>query len=130
MNQVASDKAKILVIDDSEELLDVFKLIIKKPDWDVIVKASADDLVSFVQQNKIDLLILDVLLKDSNGRTVCKELKSNKLTDYFPVILMSASPEYLIDFRACDADGFIEKPFDINTVLNKINYFLNQHEIV
>jgi DNA-binding response OmpR family regulator len=76
------------------------------------------------------MLILDVLLRGANGRTVCRELKSNKRTNYFPIVLMSASPECLIDFRECDADDFIEKPFDIHTVLNKIDYLLSQHEIV
>jgi DNA-binding response OmpR family regulator len=130
MTRPGLNKATVLVVDDSEELLDIFKLIIEKAGGVIITKTSANDLVSFVQRYRVDMLILDVLLKGNNGRTVCKQLKSNQQTNYFPIVLMSASPEYLVDFKECNADDCIEKPFDIYAVLNKINYLLSQHEPV
>jgi len=65
-------------------------------------------------------MIIDVILNGTNGRDICKELKSDDSTNYFPVILMSASPEYLREYNECGADGIIEKPFDIKTLFRKV----------
>jgi DNA-binding response OmpR family regulator len=124
MAGTTSNKTTILVIDDSEELLEVFKFIFEKYDWEVITRTSLGDTFLYVQNNKIDILILDVRLNDMNGRLICKKLKSHPLSNYFPIILMSASPEYLLNFEEYDADGVIEKPFDVRTIVKKIKSFL------
>jgi len=130
MNHSTLAKPCILVIDDSEELLEAFKIIFEKLDYEIITKTSADEVSAFVQNSRIDILILDIIFKGKiSGRRICKELKSNPLTNYFPIIIMSASPQYLIDFRECDADGFIEKPFTIEVVATKINSLLEHVEL-
>ena len=110
----------ILIIDDSKELLEVVELILEKQGYNAITQTSSIDIVAFVKEIKIELLILDVVLNGTNGRDICKQLKSNPATNYFPIILMSASPEYLRDHKECDADGIIEKPFDIRGLLSKV----------
>ena len=77
-----------------------------------------------VAEEKIDLLILDVILNGSNGRQICRDLKSNGKTNYFPIMLMSASPEYLAHPEVCQADDIIEKPFDIKALVKKIDGLL------
>ncbi len=110
----------ILVIDDSKELLEVVQLICEKQGYDAITNTSSIDIAAFVTEHKIDLLIIDVILNGENGRDICKELKSNAGTNYFPIILMSASSEHLSDHGDCDADDIIEKPFDIKTLFGKV----------
>ncbi len=111
----------ILIVDDSEELLEVLSIIIGKQGYEVITKNSPEGIMNFVQQNKIDLLLLDVIFPDHNGKEICKQLKSGPLTSYFPVLLMSVTPDFLIEFKECGADGIIEKPFDLSTLIEKIN---------
>lgn len=84
--------------------------------------------VSFLPYNKIDILFLDVYLKDNNRREVCRQLKLNPLTNYFPVVLMSATPANLINPEECNADGFIEKPFNIDNISDTINALLHLSE--
>jgi len=118
-------KPTILVIDDCEEILEIFKLVFEAKGYEITTKKSAIDIFTFVQDNKIDILILDIVLNGiTSGRHICKGLKSNPLTNYFPIILISASPELLFDFRECDADGFIEKPFDLEVAIRKIDALL------
>ena len=121
MSQIPLNKTRILVIDDSEELLEVFKFIFEKQGYEIITKKTVTGIAAFVSNNIIDILILDVRINEIDGRHICKELKSSPLTNYFSIVLMSASPEYLVDFEECNADDFIEKPFDINKVIVKIN---------
>ncbi len=116
-----SSKTRILIIDDSQQLLEALKMVLETGDHEVIIKTSTEDVFDFVQHTKIDILLIDVLLEGVNGKHICKELKSNLLTSYFPIILMSATPEYMVDFKECDADGILEKPFDINFLVAKIN---------
>ena len=121
MNQQnIEDKRTILIIDDSKELLEVVQLILEKEGYNAITKTSSTDIADYVREIKINLLIIDVILNGANGRDVCKELKSNAGTNYFPIIIMSASPKYLRDHKSCDADDFIEKPFDMGTLFRKV----------
>jgi DNA-binding response OmpR family regulator len=125
MNHSITIKPSLLVIDDCVEILEIFKLVFETKGYQVITKKSAIDIFIFVENNKIDILILDIILNGvTSGRRICKELKSNPLTNYFPIILISASPELLFDFRECDADGFIEKPFDLEVAVRKIDSLL------
>ena len=117
-------RTTILIIDDSKELLEVLQLILEKQGYNSITQTSSIDIAGFLKSNRIDLLIIDVVLNGSNGRDICSQLKSNADTNYFPIILMSASPEYLRDHKDCEADDIIEKPFDIKGLLGKVEKLL------
>ena len=127
MTQPASVK-KILIIDDSQELVDVFKIIFEKQGYEIIGKTSATDIFTIASETKIDILFLDVYLNHTNGREICRKLKANPSTNYFPIILMSGTPANLIDPEECNADGFMEKPFNIENITDTINSLLNLPE--
>ena len=121
MDQATSTaNSVIMIMDDSKELLEVVQLIFEKQGYNAITTTSSIDIAAFVTSQRIDLLIIDVILNGANGREICKTLKSDPRTNYFPIILMSASPEYLFGYRDCDADDFIEKPFDIRSLFGKV----------
>lgn len=69
-----------------------------------------------------NLIIIDVWLGNESGRELCKEIKRFNKT--VPIILMSANASNLADYEICEADDVIEKPFDINSLLNKVNQLL------
>ena len=108
--------AKILIIDDSPDLLDMLSMILKIRGHEIIT--SIDFLGSIKSINKFqpDLLILDVLLGSYNGRDICKEIK--KFFPALPILLMSASSKLLLNFKDCNADAVLEKPFEMH-VLNQ-----------
>lgn len=110
-----------MIIDDSTELLDVFKIIFGKQGYEVIIKTSAADIFEVILNNNIDLLLLDVYLENSNGRDICLQLKSDPLTSQLPIILISGTPENLIDPKECNADGYLEKPFNIDDIILTVN---------
>jgi DNA-binding response OmpR family regulator len=114
-------KGRILVVEDSAELLEMMEFVLRIHNYQVVSKNHADDIYDFVLNNNIDLLLLDVNLNDENGRDICKKLKADTETGYFPVILMSADAKSLHDFGECKADDIIEKPFGLNVLLAKIN---------
>ena len=120
---------KILVVDDSTDLLKVFPLIFKMSGYEVEAVSSKDKLNKALAEFVPDVVLLDVRLSGEDGRELCKEIKENHPQN-IPVILTSASPELLQDYEACKADAVIEKPFNIQTLLKKVTEVLNKYQTV
>ncbi|MBA2250860.1 MAG: response regulator [Chitinophagaceae bacterium] len=111
---------KILIVDDSIELLEVMDIFLTKRNFEVQTVTNKADLLQSIQSFKPDLIILDVYLMGEDGREICKELRHYEKTRYLCIMIFSASTTVLKDYQECGADGFIEKPFGLNDILEKI----------
>jgi len=121
MNSSLQQKRTILIIDDAQDLLQVLELILGRFGYNVVIKNCPESVFDFVQKTPIHLLLLDVRLRGVNGRFICQELKSDTRTNYFPIILMSSYPSSLVNLGECFADEFIEKPFNLDELITKVN---------
>ncbi len=112
---------KILVVDDSREILEVIELILGTEGYEVNGIWDASKLNQSVTDFKPDLILLDVMLGNIDGRDLCNSLKTDRSTNHIPVIMISAS-HGLGDMtdRVCHPNDFIAKPFDINNLLDKV----------
>jgi len=63
---------RVLVIDDSAEITELFKAILERQGYEVTTKNSPKDISGLVQLYKIDILFLDVILQSINGKTICR----------------------------------------------------------
>ena len=117
--------AKIMVVDDSIDLLHLLSIIIKMEGHEPIPLKSPVELMQKLDEYHPDLIILDVNLGNYNGKEVCENIKANPATKNIPVLLTSASSESLTDFKVYHADDILEKPFELSTIKNKINGLLN-----
>jgi CheY-like chemotaxis protein len=97
----AINKKKILIADDDPAILDSLRLILEV-------------------ESKPDLLLLDIWMAGQDGRELCRKLKSDKRTASIPIILFSAGREMADSAKAAGANDFVEKPFEIETLLEKI----------
>ncbi len=120
--------AKIIIIDDSADLLLLISIIIKREGHESISLTSPVELMQKIEEYSPDLIILDVNLGNYNGKEVCKSIKANRASKNIPVLLTSASPELLTDFKVYHADDTLEKPFELSTITNKIKALLNKVE--
>ncbi|HEY4196211.1 MAG TPA: response regulator [Mucilaginibacter sp.] len=117
---------RILVVDDNEDILEILKLILEGYDYEVVTLADGHLLTSQVKNDRPDLILLDIMLGDMDGRELCKILKSDTKTHDIPVILISASHGMSERFKPCDApDDFLAKPFDINELMDKVQTHLS-----
>lgn len=68
-----------------------------------------------------DLLLMDIMIAGMDGREICRDVKRNASTSDIPVLLMSGShrPELTTNVNEA-ADGFFEKPFDIDRLIKEI----------
>lgn len=116
---------RVLVIEDDAVIREMLKLILKFDGYKVFVSDKPEDALSTVRQKKIDLVLLDHFLFGISGIEVCKELKEDKSTSRIPILMMSALPEVEENCLQAGASGFIEKPFEKNILLLKIEKILN-----
>lgn len=77
-----------------------------------------------------DIVISDVMMPRMNGTEMCQKLKNDVQTSHIPVILLTAwdSDEGRTQAYQVGADGYLQKPFDLETLLARINNLLNKHE--
>lgn len=113
--------SKILVVDDDVDILSVMKILLTMKGFEVDVISKGENALPRTQSFKPDLIILDVLISGHDGRTICKQLKSNKETSHIPVIMFSAHPGASATITDYGANDFIAKPFDVNSLMKKIN---------
>ncbi|MEO5647977.1 MAG: response regulator [Chitinophagaceae bacterium] len=112
---------KVLVVDDDPDILAVMQLLLKMKGFEVEVTMKGEETFEKVDVFKPNLILLDVLLSGSDGRIICKQLKSQEDTSHIPIIMFSAHPSAVETIRDYGADDFIAKPFDVNELINKVN---------
>jgi DNA-binding response OmpR family regulator len=116
----------ILIVDDSTDLVDMVTHLYARRNFIITSAASKDDLRLVLERIKPDLILLDVILESSDGRTLCKELKSTDPYKDIPIILMSGDHERLQNYREVFADDILEKPFIAETILLKVKALLGK----
>jgi len=114
--------AKIIIVDDYVDLQDFFTSLLEFNGFEVKSAGSATELNTLLNSFIPDLILLDVMLGTESGREICKGLKEKHKE--ISIILISANPRSLDNYKECGADDIIEKPFTITIVLDKINKLL------
>jgi DNA-binding response OmpR family regulator len=111
---------RILIIDDDNDMLEMFRIIFLGPEFDVIMNNKGMNY-SQIEIMKPDLVLMDVNIKgyEKRGDQICKEIKEN--TKSLPVFLISGEDHLSQIALDCEADGFFNKPFDIAHLKAKIN---------
>ena len=115
---------KILLVDDSADILDVLKMFLEMKQYRVRTLSGASFIHEVLSEFKPDLIILDIFLREQDGRDVCKSLRQNPEIKDLPILLTSASPATLAEYKTYLADDYLEKPFDLSTLDQKIQSLL------
>jgi len=113
---------RILAVDDDSDILEVLQYILEDSGYEVITLADGHYLFDKIKESQPDLILLDIMLGNLDGRDLCKSVKTRIETHDIPVILISASHEVSKTLNQIGApDDFIAKPFDIDVLLRSIN---------
>ena len=118
-------KKKIYVADDDSDILEVLKQILEINDYEVETSINGLSLMDENHPNP-DLILLDILMPDTDGRDICRAIKTSVTTNSTPVIMMSAFSDLSTIIFDTKADDFITKPFEISELITKIRKHLNQ----
>lgn len=103
--------AKILVVDDEQEIADLVELYLKNDGYEVVKHHNAADALKCVEAGDLSLAILDVMLPDMSGFALCQKIRDIHM---FPIIMLTAKVEDMdkITGLTLGADDYMTKPFN------------------
>ena len=103
--------ATILIVDDEAAIAELVEVYLKNEGFTVVKCACAGDALAQVEAREPDLAILDVMLPDLDGFTLCQRLREKHL---FPIVMLTAKVEDMdkITGLTLGADDYITKPFN------------------
>lgn len=116
-------KTRILVVDDSPDILRVFSLVLRTQGYEVFEADTGARGMDLVRAIHPDLVLLDVVLPDMNGFDICRRLKTDPLYSRTSVMLMSGqalSVNHKVDGLAIGADDYLTKPLALGELLARI----------
>lgn len=117
----------VLVIDDDQDFQTILKVSLNKSGFKVRSLFNGE-ITSTIKETPIpDVILLDVDLPYANGVEVGKQLKANALTKDIPVIMVSANPFVDELSREVGAADYVQKPFMLQTLLQKVEATLTHH---
>ncbi len=114
---------KILIVDDDDDIRDIIHLILEGEGYEVSELADGHNVDGAVSDFHPDVILLDVMLGDMDGRDICRELKLAPGTEGIPIIMVSAShKQEVLKDGGCRANDYLAKPFDIDVLIQKVGY--------
>ena len=124
---------KILVVDDDPDLVETTSMILKSRQYDVVVAYDGVEGLEKAKKEKPDLIVLDVMMPEKDGYTLCKELKADAALNAIPVLLLTAVVSHISTTRfshqmgmETEADDYMDKPVDPNELARRIELLLSR----
>lgn len=117
--------AKILIVDDDQTIGLMLKDILEFSGHEVVASMEPKKTKENIQKHDTDLILLDKLISGVDGTDVCKELKEDEKFSDIPIIMMSALHNVGETCKEAGAVEFLAKPFDMDTLLERIESILN-----
>jgi len=116
----------ILLVEDNEAIIMGLKYSLEQENIKVLIAKNVIETRQKLNQEKIDLVLLDVSLPDGNGFDICKEIKQKQ---DIPVIFLTAQDEETSVVFGLDlgADDYITKPFRTRELISRINSVLRRY---
>lgn len=111
-------KKTIIVVDDERDIRETVKTVLETHDYEVITAVDADDCLEKLEDQKPDLILLDIMMPGTPVKEAIKEIKDVKISYLTVVKTSTGEKEELL--QQDNVVGFIEKPFDMNELVKKV----------
>lgn len=117
---------KILVVDDEQSIADLIEVYLKNENYKVLKFCNGQDALQCIENENIDLALLDVMLPDMSGFSICQKIREKH---HFPVIMLTAKDEEIdkITGLTLGADDYITKPFRPLEVVARVKAQLRRY---
>ena len=128
-----SGKRKALVVDDDEELVELIRDLLEQDGrFDVRVANNGFDAGMLVKEYRPDILVLDVMLPDINGKDVCERVRSDSTLEDVKIICISGMVEKdkIEDLKKAGANDFMQKPFEIEELVTRMCTMLDMESVL
>jgi PleD family two-component response regulator len=108
-------KGRILVVEDDSDISNMLRIYFTGQGYDVQVAPRGGDALTMTRKQVPQLIVLDIMLPDMDGYSVCRELRQTTRTKHIPIIFLTQRDERSDRLTGLElgADDYITKPFDI-----------------
>ena len=110
--------AKILIVDDEEHIRYLYSEELSESGYEVITAESGHKLLEKIEEEKPDLVVLDIKMVDYNGLDLLQDIRNKFYT--MPVVLCTAYDTFKEDMKSIAADFYVIKSFDLTELKKKI----------
>ena len=117
-----SGKRKLLIVDDDQELVELLAdTFARDGRFEIKTANNGFDAGMLVKEFRPDLVVLDIMLPDINGKEVCQRVRADSTLEQVKIICISGMVELdkVADLRAAGADDFMQKPFNVEKLLDR-----------
>ena len=121
-------KGKVLVVDDEHDFSKALKMRLKTRGYDVVLAYDSLQAILIANQEKPDLIILDIIIPGENGFIVTERLKQSQATRHIPILFLTGIPGGEGRALKLGASGYIMKPYHPEKLLETIQKTLEIKE--
>ena len=124
-------KAHIMLIEDDENITKVVRYNLEKENYQTTIVSDGDDALPMIRTTKPDLIILDIMLPNISGISICTSLRNESDIAHIPVIMCSAKDKALdkVFGLTSGADDYITKPFSSIELLARIKAIFRRSKL-
>ena len=111
--------SQVLIIEDEPDIRKTIDYNLTKESFKVVQAGSIEEGEKALVSNQIDVIILDLMLPDGSGLTLCRDIKSDDKTKHIPIIILTAKTEEVdrvVGFEL-GADDYVTKPFSVRELV-------------
>ena len=127
-NEIETMAKKILVVDDEKDIISLLKFNLQAEGYKTVSAMDGDQALVLTEEEKPDLVLLDIMLPDKDGWEVLRELRQNPKTENIPVIFLTAKDSEFDEVLGLElgADDYIIKPISMRKLLARIKKVLKR----
>ncbi|MDP2854706.1 MAG: adenylate/guanylate cyclase domain-containing protein [Smithellaceae bacterium] len=120
------DKPVILVVDDQPQNIELLEAYLVPQGYEIVTAVNGEEALEKLSGNKIDLILLDVMMPGMNGYEVCKKIKSDSDNAFLPIVMLTAldNRQAKIQGLEAGADDFLNKPYSEIELVARIKNLL------
>jgi len=124
-------KARILVVDDEPDLVELVRHHLQREHYEVIVAADGETALFEARRRVPDLVILDLMLPGIDGLEVCRRLRSDARLAHIPIVMLTAKGEEsdVVIGLVQGADDYVRKPFSVKELVARVTTRLRAAEL-
>ena len=120
----------VAVVDDEPDILELVSLHLKENHFRVREFSDGSSFIKYLDSEKPDLVVLDLMLPDADGFEICKYMKRKRDLSHIPIVMLTARSEEADTILGLDlgADDYIRKPFSPNELIARVKTVLRRIE--
>lgn len=130
-NPLRCDEKTILIVDDEPDMMFYIKNIFLDKNFNILCASDGQQALNMIQEHNPDLVILDLMMPEIDGLSVCKKLKEDDKTKLIKVLMLTAKSDEESKIMALKygCDDFITKPFSSDEIVTRVENMLDASQL-